>query len=83
MANSTATVTAKVGPGLAATALALSNVSLIDFDLKEDAFTVEYLASGGQPKRQTFDYNSVTTITMTHSTTTGVTALTITTAQAT
>lgn len=79
MPNSTATVTAKVGPGLTATAIVLNNVSLIDFDLKEDAFTVEYLSASGQPKRQTFDYNSIATITMTHSTTTNVTSLTITT----
>lgn len=58
--SGTATVTATLGPGLTATALALSGVTNIELNLAASTFTITY---GTQRKSQTFDLSAITTVT--------------------
>ena len=61
MAIATVTVTAKVGAAIQATALAIQNVSNVNLDFNRE---VLQLVVGGSVNRE-FDFNSVTTASVT------------------
>jgi hypothetical protein len=58
----TATVTAKVGPGLTATAMVLNDVHGIDFNFAAGTVAIRY---GDPEKTQYFEYTDVATVTFT------------------
>jgi|OpeIllAssembly_1097287.scaffolds.fasta_scaffold00736_5 hypothetical protein len=60
----TATVTAKYGPALTATATALTNVTAFSVDTENELLTVSY-STTNQKQSATYDIAAVTTITCT------------------
>jgi len=75
MSTATATVTAKVGPGLTATAIALVNVTKVEFQVDRNVLSITHGAN--RPRITDFDFATILTVTWSISGANGISTVTI------